>query len=481
MYTKQIKLNIPEKYQESLKDFFLIFLDQYAWKDLDKELYLVGGCVRDLLSNKEPKDIDLCTNLLPDQVKAIMCPPSGHHFSAYDSGIKHGTVTIHDNLYHIDYEVTTFRTDGKYEDGRHPKEVSFVSSLEEDLKRRDFTVNAIAYDPRGQKIITLEESFVKDVEMGRIRCVGAPTARFSEDALRILRAFRFAAQKGYFIDNETYKATKECAPLLQKISKERVRDELTKILLSNEPRYLELMLCSGIEPYLFDGKTPLMDMLNCPHDNKWHYTDVFHHTLDVVERVPSDFILRWAALFHDIGKPAVRAPHRKEPGVFTYYGHPEVSEKIALELMQMLKFTNEQIDVICKYVRYHDAELAICKMSTFKRILVDIGINRFLDFMKIRIADSSAHSIILDQKYAVENISICYERYYKVIGESMPLTIRDLKINGNDLKARGYEGPEIGKVLRWLLDRVLDNPDDNTPEGIQKWLEYYDDMMFQSS
>ena len=311
MYKINRFLEIKDKHADDA----ITWLSFYINKIDGAEIYLVGGCVRDLLLGRTPKDYDLCTNLSPEEVKKALSKGNRrYHF--IDTGLKHGTITIHDTIFNVFFECTTYRTDGKYSDGRHPDEVKFTPSLEEDLKRRDFTINSFAYDKKHKVLIMLDRSYLNDLEYGIIRTVGSPVNRFTEDALRMLRAFRFAAQLGFVINTETYEGIKECAPLMNRISKERIRDELTKILLSDNPRYLEFIVLAGLEPYLFNGSTPIADMLNSPHENPYHYTDVFHHTLDVIERVPKKFELRWAALFHDIGKPQVKI---LKPGTTNHY------------------------------------------------------------------------------------------------------------------------------------------------------------------
>lgn len=433
------------------------------------ELFLVGGCVRDLLLNRKPKDVDLCTSATPDQMKVIIdsCKlknlQGASRFRYWDSGIKHGTLTITDHLYNLSFEVTTYRVDGKYSDNRHPDEVTFTPSLEEDLKRRDFTINSFAFNLLKNKLVALDESYLLDLEFGIIRAVGKAKERFTEDALRMLRALRFSAQLNFSIALDTYEAIKECAKLISNISKERIRDELTKILLSDNPQVLELFVITGLEQYAL-GKTPIGDILNCPHDNPWHYTDVFHHTMDVVKRVPKTFELRWAALFHDFGKPHVKKLKEGTENHYNYHGHQDVSADIALGLMEDLKFSNEQNDLIFKFVKYHDSELVDCKNSKFKTVLVDIGIDNFKNFMQLKLADANAHCLTKDTKYAIEYPDKLYARYYKVVSEKQGLTVKDLAINGYDMMNLGFTGPEIGKALNKCLEEVLENPDHNTKE-----------------
>lgn len=480
--TKQLRLD-----RVNYRSLCSIF---YTFKLAHQELYLVGGCVRDLLLGRQPKDYDLCTSATPDVVKRILSKESfKERYRFIDTGLKHGTVTIHDLKENTFYEITTYRFDMDYEDHRHPKEVVYTLKLEEDLKRRDFTINSFAYDPTNQTLVMLDESYLDDLEVGIIRTVGNPIDRFNEDALRMLRALRFASQLGFVIETKTHNAIKECAPLLKSISKERIRDELTKILLSDNPRYLEFLVCDGLEPYLFGindrypelgpkdyskGITPIEDMIHCEHQNPWHYTDVFHHTLDVIERVPKKFELRWAAFFHDIGKPSVKMPRPQGPeGHFVYYGHPEVSTQISLKIMQILKFSKEQIDLITKFIKYHDSSLDTCKMSMFKKVLNDIGVEHFVDFMQLRVADSSAHQLTKDTKYAIDAIDKCYERYLKVISEHQAMTLKDLKIDGYYLISKGLQGKQIGDCLGYLLEKVLDKPELNNEKSLQNMVEKY--------
>lgn len=457
----------------------LINLFSQFWIYNKKELYLVGGCVRDLLLDKEPKDYDLTTNATPEEVKKIA---ESLGFKTIDTGIKHGTVTVLDDFYKMSYEITTYRVDGKYEDGRHPENVEFVQSLEEDLKRRDFTINSFAYNLLTQELVMLDESFLKDLEYGIIRCVGNPAERFQEDALRMLRALRFAAQLKFFIDAGTYNAMKSIAPNLANISKERIRDEMTKILLSDNVEILEQFVDTGLEKYAFNGKTPIGDMLNCDHKCNWHYTDVLHHTFLVVNRVPKKLEVRWAALLHDIGKPIIKRPNYPGASTFCYHGHPEESYKYCLEFLDILKFSNEQKDLILKYVRYHDIDLRTARDGTFKNLIVEIGKDNFLDFLKLQVADAYAHTIKDSALFNNLKLSASFARFNKIIIEDQPLTLKDLKINGNDIIADGFlDGPEIGECLRWLLDRVLEHPEWNTREKLLELLQTFKEMSFQNS
>lgn len=454
---------------ESIHDLANLF------EDAGFELFCVGGCVRDALLKKQAKDIDLCTNAKPEQVKEILAGygpeftddgeikvTTGDRFTAWDSGIKHGTLTILDHLYGTSFEVTTYRVDGKYLDGRHPEEVTFTPSLEEDLKRRDFTINSFAYNPSSHELLMLDESFLYDLKLGVIRCVGDPNKRFQEDALRMMRAIRFSAQLGFNIDEATYKAICDNYELLGHISAERIRDELTKILLSDNPQKLELLATTKLEHFCFDAIdffNLLTVMLNEKQHNKYHYTDVFHHTMDVIKATPKEFNVRWAAFFHDTGKPYDKTVD--EAGWEHYYNHPNKSAAIADRIMENLKFSNEQKEVIHNYVFYHDYSLSKVNNSKFKNMIVTIGEDNFINFLKLREADGMAHDLSMSTNFAIDAVSVCKNRYIKYLTNPEPLRIKDLDINGNDLKEEGFEGREIGDALKHALEYVLEHPEHN--------------------
>ena len=460
--------NMPEKdklhfgYENRIyRSLFLLF--EAFWIYYKKELYLVGGGVRDLLLDKEPKDYDLTTNASIEEICEIC---TKLNLKTFDSGIKHGTLTIIDDFYEMLYECTVYRKDGKYTDGRHPDEVTFTPSLEEDLKRRDFTINSFAYNLLTKELVMLDEAYLKDLEFGIIRTVDNPIDRFSEDALRMLRALRFAAQLNFTIQRDTFAAIKELAPKIALISKERIRDELTKILLSDNPQVLELFVIAGLEPYAFDGITPIGDILNCEHQNPWHYADVFHHTMDVIKRVPKTVELRWAALMHDFGKPAVKELKDDATGHYHYHGHQEVSANIAEKLADLLKFSNDQKDLVYKFVKYHDEPLAEIRNAKFKAIVNEIGKDNFLNFIKLRAADAFAHRLLMGTKFAIDFPDIIKERFSKIIDEDQALKVADLKINGYDLINLGLKGKQIGDCLNYLLETVLEDATLNIHETL---------------
>lgn len=425
----------------------------YIIDELNKngfEAYIVGGCVRDSLLGNEPHDWDITTSATPQQVKGIFK-------RTVDTGIQHGTVTVLVDKLHSEggeysYEVTTYRVDGVYENHRRPKEVSFSTSLSEDLKRRDFTINAMAYN---------DEEGVIDIFGGRedlsnklIRCVGEPAERFDEDALRILRAVRFAAQLGFSIDEPTKKAMKNQAKYLHDISAERIREELTKLIISDNPSMLVTAYETGItKEFLYEFDL----MMNTPQNNPNHIYSVGMHTIKVMEHVPKDVALRYAALLHDVGKPDCRTTD--ENGTDHFYGHQEKSSNMAYDILKRLKFDNETIEKVTKLVLYHDYGIAgDVGIKSFRRFLAKLGIDNFDDFIIIRNADRLGQSDY-NQDKKKENIAKLKNMYDKVISENQCLTIRDLKIDGKDLIELGMKpGRELGIVLKSLLEQVLDEP-----------------------
>ena len=458
MYKEKRKIDFDSKVMNDLKVLSQYFLMK------NMELNLVGGCVRDILLGKEPKDYDLCTNATPEEMKTILSEP---RYNIIETGIKHGTITVHDLFSDSFYEITTYRVDGKYSDNRHPDKVVFTPSLEEDLKRRDLTINSFAYNLLTEELIMLDKYFLDDLDLGVIRTVGDPAERYEEDALRMLRTIRFAAQLGFTIETYTYRALSMCAPLLQHVSHERIRDELTKILLSDNPQMLEFVAVSRLEDYIGDLSHPyLFSMLVCDHQNPWHYTDVFHHTMDVVKRTPKTFELRWAALLHDVGKPYVKALKPGTVDHYRYIGHPEKSAEIADEIMEVLKFSNSQKEIIHKYVLYHDYPFGSCSYKKFKEKVVEIGEENFGQFIKLIEADALSHRLAMSTNFAIEGIWNIKSRYAKLLSEKPPLRIKDLAVNGNDLINKGLSGKDIGETLNKLLQIVLENPDLNTKEKL---------------
>ena len=408
------------------------------------EAYVVGGCVRDALLGREPHDWDITTSALPQEVKEIFD-------RTVDTGLKHGTVTV--MMGREGYEVTTYRVDGVYEDGRHPKEVTFTPNLREDLQRRDFTINAMAYCP-SEGLVDLFGGR-EDLENGVIRAVGDPMQRFSEDALRIMRAVRFSAQLGYEIEPATLAAAKTLAPTLQKISSERLRDELEKILLSDRPDYLRKAYEAGITRQFLPEFDRCMET---PQVNPHHCYTVGEHTLKGITLIRSDKILRLTMLLHDIGKPSCRTTDDK--GIDHFYGHQDASAEMALGILRRLKYDNDTIRKVTTLVRYHDLSVRLTAPKVRKAV-VKIGEDLFPLFLEVKQADLLAQSDYMrdDKQDKLDQLRTIYAG---IVARGDCLSLKDLAVKGADIIAAGVApGKKVGSILSQMLDDVLDVPEHN--------------------
>lgn len=411
------------------------------------EAYAVGGCVRDSLLGRTPSDWDVTTSAKPQQVKAIF-----RH--TVDTGIRHGTVTV--MLDREGFEVTTYRIDGEYEDSRHPKEVVFTANLIEDLKRRDFTINAFAYND--QSGIVDAFGGMEDLKRGVIRCVGAASERFGEDALRMLRAVRFSAQLGFTIAEETKAAIRALAPSLANISAERIQAELVKLLLSDNPDYMRDVYGLGITKVIL----PELDIaFATAQNNPHHQYTVGEHLMQSLRHTGADKSLRLAALLHDIGKPSVRTTDKE--GIDHFHGHVEVSERMAVDILKRLKFDNDTIDKVQKYVRYHDYKPEPDARSV-RRAISKIGEAYFPQVMELRRADTLAQSDY-QRGEKLAQIDEVLRLYAQIMEKKQCISLKTLAITGNDLIALGVpKGRRIGEILNRLLDEVLQNPESNVHE-----------------
>lgn len=408
------------------------------------EAYAVGGCVRDCILGKIPHDWDITTSALPEQVKALFS-------RTFDTGIEHGTVTV--LMHGVGYEVTTYRVDGKYEDGRHPKEVTFTASLEEDLKRRDFTINAMAYnDSRGLVDLFGGEA---DLEAGIIKAVGNPTERFTEDALRMLRALRFSAQLGFEIEPVTYQAIKDLAPTLERISAERIQVEMVKLVTSDHPERLREVYNTGLSKVFF----PELDvMMGCEQNNVHHAYTVGEHTIRAMELIPADKVLRLTMMLHDIAKPACKTTDEKGQDHFKM--HPIKGTDMARSVLRRLKFDNDTITRVCNLVKNHDDRPDINERNV-RRMIIRVGQENFPDLLEVKRADTLAQSTYLrDEK--LDYITELERVFHEIVEAGDCLKIKDLQINGKDLIAMGVpQGQRIGEVLNHIFDAVVDNPELN--------------------
>jgi len=417
------------------------------------EAYAVGGCVRDSILGRVPGDWDITTSAMPEETKALFA-------KTFDTGIEHGTITV--LLDGEGYEVTTYRIDGEYEDGRHPKEVTFTRSLEEDLLRRDFTINAMAYNYKDGLVDIF--GGIDDIERKIIRCVGDAHARFSEDALRIMRGIRFAAQLGFEIEEKTRTGMKELASTLTKISAERIQVELIKTLVSQRPTLIREAYVLGItEQFL-----PEFDLImGTKQENIHHMHSVGEHTLSALENVRADKVLRLTMLFHDMGKPVTKTID--ETGVAHFYGHANESEKIAKKILRRLKFDNDTLNKVCTLVFYHDYCMQ-AKDKNVRRAMNKIGEELFPYYIEVRRADIMAQSEYCraEKLYNLDEIQRIYE---EIVRTGQCVSLKTLAVSGRDLIQSGMKpGKEIGVKLQELLEIVLENPEMNTKEKLLNYL-----------
>ncbi|WP_090160535.1 CCA tRNA nucleotidyltransferase [Pseudobutyrivibrio xylanivorans] len=413
------------------------------------EAYAVGGCVRDCILGKVPHDWDITTSALPEQVKALF-------ERTFDTGIEHGTVTV--LMHGIGYEVTTYRVDGKYEDGRHPKEVTFTASLEEDLKRRDFTINAMAYnDTKGLVDLFGGEA---DLQAGIIRAVGNPIERFTEDALRMLRALRFSAQLGFEIEKDTYEAIKTLAPTLEKISAERIQVEMVKLVTSAHPERIRDVYATGLTKIFF----PEFDaMMECDQVNKHHMYSVGEHTIVSMGLAPDDKVIRLTMMLHDIAKPVCKTTD--ENGQNHFKTHPVKGADMARTVLRRLKFDNDTTDKVCNLVKNHDDRPEINHRNV-RRMIIRVGQENFNDLLAVKRADTLAQSMY-HREEKLSYIDELEKVFNEVVAAGDCLRIKDLEINGKDLIAMGVpQGQRIGEVLSTIFDSVVENPELNQRETL---------------
>ena len=444
------------------------------FKEANYEIYIVGGAVRDLLLEKQPHDYDLTTNALPEQMIELC---EKQNLKYIPTGLKHGTITILYEEYPI--EVTTFRIDGEYSDNRHPDKVEFTSSLKEDLARRDLTINALALDLSGR----IYDYFggIKDLFDGpriKIDTVGNPEERFNEDGLRILRAYRFAAQLDgeivipkYIIDRNLH--------LIRNISNERIRDELDKYLLGNNiNEYFEDFI------KLVAVKVPKLMNLFMIQNNKWHtYQVLTQHTSHVITLCQNDLVTRLAALFHDIGKKTCYTEEIIDGQINGhFYEHPAASASIAEDCLKTLKYPNDTIKQVVCLILYHDAEIAYSKKSV-KKILNNINnfitsenIDKYELFKKLidlKDADRRTHNqkLLIDSKLKPIFINEYLDILEEIKDEQECFSLKDLAINGNDLIELEYkQGPKFKVILEDCLTNVLDEKLENKKEILVKYI-----------
>ncbi len=425
------------------------------------EAYAVGGCVRDSLLGKTPNDWDITTAAKPEDMKSVFI-----NFHCIDTGIKHGTVTVV-----IDgepLEITTFRLDGEYEDNRHPKSVTFTSNLGADLGRRDFTVNAMAYS----KMTGTVDLFggQNDLKNKIIRCVGDPDRRFNEDALRILRALRFASALDFEIEEKTAQSLLKNRALLGNISEERIAKELLKLVCGKGAK----RILTDFAPVLFEILPELQPMYKNSHDNPHHCYDIYEHTLIAVESIDPEPTLRFAMLLHDCGKPAVKK--FDENGVAHFYGHQRISAEISAQILARLKVSNKFRDEILFLVSNHDRWELYENTEKMPRYLSKFGLDGVLNLLKVMRADVLAQSP--EYRYRLDQIADAEETAKNLAAQKPCLSLSELQINGRTLMDIGIpQGRKLGAVLAQLLDEVIDGVTKNTQEALTtRAREIYSEM-----
>ena len=415
------------------------------------EGYAVGGCVRDTILGRKPQDWDITTSAKPEEVKALFP-------HTIDTGIEHGTVTVMDQ--HVGYEVTTYRIDGEYEDARHPKNVFFTPKLEEDLKRRDFTINAMAYNEENGLVDLFEGEL--DLQRKVIRCVGNPMERFQEDALRMLRAIRFAGQLGCTIDEDTQKAIKSLAPTIKKVSAERIQVEMVKLLVSDHPEEILTAYKLGLTKVFF----PEFDkMMETTQNSKHHVYTVGEHTVKALQNVKKDKVLRLTMLLHDVAKPICKITDKN--GADHFKGHQEEGAKMAKNILKRLKFDNATINQVVRLIKAHDDRPKLDEKS-IRHAMNNNGLECYPDLFDIQKADYLAQSEYNREKKA-EYLRKYVDIYRSIVDKGQCVALKDMMINGNDLIELGVNpGKEIGDVLRKLFEKVLDSPELNEKEKLTK-------------
>ena len=423
------------------------------------EAFLIGGSVRDFVMGLPIGDIDITTNATPDEVKQVFAD-----FRVIETGIKHGTVTVLINDEPL--EITTYRSEGTYSDNRHPDSVTFSKSLADDVVRRDFTMNGIAFD--------FDNGFcdliggLKDIENQTIRCIGNAETRFCEDALRILRAMRFAAVLGFEIETETKNAIHKCKNLLKNISAERIREEFTKLICGKNAYNVLQEFADVVTVFIPE----MSECVGFEQKNRHHCFDVYTHTLKAVEKSSQNNIIRLALFFHDIGKPSVA--HFDEKGEQHFYSHPKKSAEMTEKIMTRLRFDNDTKNKVVTLVRRHDSPIMVNDMTKpdrkrLKKIMSQIGADLIFDLIEIKYCDNSAQNpeYFRGKDFYKQTRDIITE----IINEKECFSIKHLAIDGNDLISLGYKGKKIGEALEKCLTAVIDGKVENEKSELIKFIQ----------
>ena len=423
------------------------------------EAFLIGGSVRDFVMRLPIGDIDITTNATPDEVKQVFAD-----FRVIETGIKHGTVTVLINDEPL--EITTYRSEGAYSDNRHPDSVVFSNSLADDVVRRDFTMNGIAFN--------FDNGFcdlvggLNDIENQTIRCIGNAETRFCEDALRILRAMRFSAVLGFEIETETKKAIHKCKDLLKNISAERIREEFTKLICGKNAYNVLQEFADVVTVFIPE----MSECVGFEQKNRHHCFDVYTHTLKAVEKSSQNNIIRLALFFHDIGKPSVA--HFDEKGEQHFYSHPKKSAEMTEKVMTRLRFDNDTKNKVVTLVKMHDSPIMVNDMTKpdrkrLKKIMSQIGADLIFDLIEIKYCDNSAQNpeYFRGEDFYKQTRDIITE----IINEKECFSIKHLAIDGNDLISLGYKGKKIGEALEKCLNAVIDGKVENEKSELIKFIQ----------
>ena len=409
------------------------------------EAYIVGGCVRDAVLGRTPSDWDITTSAKPLQIKSIFQ-------KTIDTGLKHGTVTV--LMEKEPFEVTTYRIDGTYEDHRRPNDVTFTTNLREDLMRRDFTINAMAYIEKDGLVDLF--GGLEDLQAKVIRCVGRADDRFDEDALRMLRAVRFAAQLGFEIDQEAQDAIRRKAGFLRDMSAERIQVELTKLITSDHPEMIKTCYELGMTSIFL----PEFDeMMATPQNNPHHKYNVGDHTVEALKNIDGDKVKRLAALLHDVAKPVTRTTD--DQGIDHFYGHYEKSAEMAETILRRLKYDNHTIKGVKHLISWHDFrwdDETYAGMAKVRRLVSQVGIDYFEPLLDLQRADILGQSSYLQDK-KLKVLDETRAIYQEVKKNHDCLSIKDLNVSGVDLIRIGIPaGKRMGIILEKLLDMVIEEP-----------------------
>ncbi len=441
----------------------VLFSLAQVFADAGHGCYVVGGALRNIAMGEEPDDYDIATDATPEGVMKLFR-------RTIPTGIKHGTVTV---LFRgQSFEVTTFRTEGSYSDGRRPDSVDYVGTIEEDLSRRDFTINGMAYDLVDHRFVD-PYGGMEDLERGRVRAIGAPRERFSEDGLRLLRCIRFSGRLGFSVEENTLQALKEEKSRIRAVSPERIREEFSKTLLAKDPTWgLSLLRDSG----LMEEFLPELYRTRLTPQERGIDKDVLDHSIRSAAAAPAESLtLRLAALFHDIGK--FNTQEGTPPGPLSFHGHEVVSAEETASVLRRLRYPNAVVDDVCHLIRHHMIRYdESWSDGAVRRFVRTIGRENLGNWFALRRADALGKGGPITESRGLRSLS---DRIETVLTEDSALSVGDLAISGEDLAGLGVpRGPEMGAVLRDLLETVLDDPKQNRPEQLKRIAKrFYEDRI----